>query len=128
MELEKKINQVAKRFGIKYAIIFGSFVEKRMHKESDIDLAIKLKKFEEKNAYEIIKSIVSTLDVENLDLVIINHAPFSLLYDIFTKGKLIYCENKDEFYRDAYKIIKLYDDWKTIALRFEKREIEKVMK
>ena len=123
----KKIEEVARKFGIRYVILFGSFAHKTSTEESDIDIAIKLKTKDKKEAVRILKELAILLP-DNIDIVLINFAPFSLLYEIYTKGKLIYCENKEEFYEDAFKVVKKYEDWKKIARVYEKREMMKVMK
>lgn len=116
---------LAEKHGIIYAILFGSTIEGRfITGESDIDLAIKVKKLNKKELF----SFLQDLDVDNLDVAIINFSPFSQNYELLTKGRVIFCKDEDELLEDRLKIIKLHDDWTSFSQAFEKREIEKVTK
>jgi len=41
----------------------------------------------------------------------VNFAPFSLLLDILSRGKVVYCRDEDELFEDKLRAIKMYDDW-----------------
>jgi predicted nucleotidyltransferase len=110
-ELSKKISSVAGKYGIVYAIVFGSAVEGRYVKgESDIDIAVKLEKIDKSGVYSFLKSFTSDLDLDNIDVVIVNFAPFSLLLDILGRGKVIFCRDENELFEDRLKTIKMCDD------------------
>ncbi len=126
--LECKIANLAERYRIVYAILFGSQVERRVVKgESDIDLAIKVKELDKNESYNFLKKIINEIGVDNLDITIVNFAPFSIVYDILTKGKVIFCSDHEELFEDRLKAIKLYDDWIHFSKVFEKREVRKVV-
>jgi len=126
-ELSKKISSVAGKYGIVYAIVFGSAVEGRYVKgESDIDIAVKLEKIDKSEVYSFLKSFTSDLDLNNVDVVIVNFAPFSLLLDILSRGKVIFCRDEDELFEDRLKAIKMYDDWLNFSRYFIDREEKKV--
>jgi predicted nucleotidyltransferase len=127
--LSEKVSTLAEKYGIVYAILFGSTVEGRFVKgESDIDLAIKVDKLDRKDLLGFLKGFLRDLGVDNLDVVVINFSPFSLNYEILTKGRVIFCRDEDELFEDRVKIIKLHDDWINFSKTFEEREIEKVTK
>ena len=42
--MQKKLTSIAKRYGLKLMILFGSAAENRQHKKSDIDIAVVLAK------------------------------------------------------------------------------------
>ncbi len=124
-KIVENLKRIANRYRIRYAVLFGSALKKK--KPKDIDIAVKLQDGVGKNeAIKTIKILVDKLESEKLDIVVINFAPFSLLYDIYTQGKLIYFRDKKEFYRDAFTVLKFYDDWKHMVRSFKKRELEKV--
>ena len=126
-ELSKKISTVAGKYGIVYAIVFGSAVEGRYVKgESDIDIAVKLEKIDKSEVYSFLKSFTSELDLDNVDVVIVNFAPFSLLLDIHSRGKVVYCRDEDELFEDKLRAIKMYDDWLNFSKYFIEREVKKV--
>lgn len=127
--LVERIKILAEKYRIIYAIVFGSLIEKRFIKrESDIDLAIKVANLKESEVYDFLKNFMRDLNINNLDIIIINFSPFSLKYDILTRGKIIFCRNEEELFEDELKIRKLYNDWIYFSKNFEEREIKKVMK
>jgi len=127
LELSKKISSVADKYGIVYAIVFGSAVEGRyIEGESDVDIAVKLEKIDKSGVYSFFKSFTSDLDLDNVDVVIVNFAPFSLVFDILSRGRVIFC--KDELFENRLKAIKMYDDWLNFSRYFIEREVKKVMR
>ena len=126
-ELSKKISSVADKYGIVYAIAFGSAVEGRYIKgESDVDIAVKLKKIDKSGVYSFLKRFASDLNLDNVDVVIVNFAPFSLVFDILSRGRVIFCKDEDELFEDRLKAIKMYDDWLNFSRYFIERKVEKV--
>jgi len=126
-ELSKKISSVAGKYGIVYAIAFGSAVEGRYVKgESDVDIAVKLEKIDKSEVYSFLKSFTGDLNLENVDVAIVNFAPFSLVFDILSRGKVIFCKDEDELFEDRLRAIKIYDDWLNFSRYFIEREVEKV--
>ena len=61
-----------------------------------------------------------------MDVVIVNFAPFSLLLDIHSRGKVVYCRDEDELFEDKLRAIKMYDDWLNFSKYFIEREVKKV--
>ena len=128
-KISEKVRALAEDYGIIYAILFGSTIKGRFIKgESDIDLAIKVNKLDKKELFSFLKSFLRDLNIDNLDVAVIHFSPFSLNYEILTKGRVIFCKDEDELFEDRLKIIKLHDDWLNFSKLFEKREVEKVMK
>jgi len=126
--LIEKIKMLTEKYRIIYAIVFCSLIEKRFIKgESDIDLAIKVANLKESETFDFLKSFMRDLNIDNLDIALLNFSPFSLKYDILTKGKVIFCKNEEELFEDKLKVKKLYDDWIYFSKIFEEREIKKVM-
>jgi predicted nucleotidyltransferase len=125
----KRVSAIAEKYGIVYAILFGSIVEGRFIKgESDIDLAVKVDRLDKSELFNFLKNFIRDMEMDNLDVVVINFAPFSLNYEILMRGKVIFCKDEDELFEDRLRIIKLYDDWLHFSKVFEERELRKVMK
>jgi predicted nucleotidyltransferase len=126
-ELSKKISSVAGKYGIVYAIVFGSAVEGRYVKgESDIDIAVKLEKIDKSEVYSFLKSFTSDLDLDNIDVVIVNFAPSASSSTFSVETKVIFCRDEDELFEDRLKAIKMYDDWLNFSKYFIDREEKKV--
>jgi len=128
-KISEKVSVLAEKYRIIYAVLFGSSVERRFIRgESDLDLAIKVDRLDRNKLFNFLRSFLRESEIDNLDIVIINFSPFSLNYEILTKGKVIFCRNEEELFEDKLKVIKLYDDWVNFSKAFEEREMEKVMK
>jgi predicted nucleotidyltransferase len=127
--ISERVSAIAEKYGIVYAILFGSIVEGRFIKgESDIDLAVKVDRLDKSELFNFLKNFIRDMEMDNLDVVVINFAPFSLNYEILMRGKVVFCKNEDELFEDKLRIIKLYDDWLHFSKVFEERELRKVMK
>ena len=128
-KVSERIRALAEKYGIVYAVLFGSIVEGRfIPGESDVDLAIKVDKLDRSQLFNFLKNLLRDLDVENLDVVLINFSSFSLSYEALMRGKVIFCRNEEELFEDRLKVMRLHDDWVHLSKEFEKREVEKVMK
>ncbi|MCR6669294.1 MAG: nucleotidyltransferase domain-containing protein [archaeon YNP-WB-040] len=127
--ISERVSAIAEKYGIVYAILFGSIVEGRFIKgESDIDLAVKVDRLDKSELFNFLKNFIRDMEMDNLDVVVINFAPFSLNYEILMRGKVIFCKDEDELFEDKLRIIKLYDDWLHFSKVFEERELRKLMK
>jgi predicted nucleotidyltransferase len=125
--IAERIRALAEKYGIVYAILYGSIIDGRfMKKESDIDLAIKLSRLGGEEARNLLKALLKDLGAENLDLVILNVSPFSLNFKALTRGRVIFCKDWEELYEDRLMVRKLYDDWIHISKVFQERELKKV--
>jgi predicted nucleotidyltransferase len=87
--ISEKVSAIAEKYGIVYAILFGSIVEGRFIKgESDIDLAVKVDRLDKSELFNFLKNFIRDMEMDNLDVVVINFAPFSLNYEILMRGRL----------------------------------------
>jgi len=75
---------------VREIILFGSFVEKRFHLFSDIDIAVKFKKdISEKEAFEFRRKIITNLP-DKLDIQVYNILPDKIKKEIDKNGRIIY--------------------------------------
>lgn len=47
---------------------------------------------------------------------------------MLTRGKLVFCKDRYEYYEDLISAVKWYDDWLHIRRYFEGRELRKVFR
>jgi len=128
-KISERVSAVAEKYGIVYAVLFGSIIEGRfIADESDVDLAIKVDRLDKSELFSFLNGFLRDLDIDNLDVVVVNFSPFSLNYEILTRGKIVFCRNEEELFEDRLKVIKLYDDWISLSKVFEKKEMEKVIR
>lgn len=130
------INRVASKLGglvedkyskhIVYVYLFGSIVEGRCTEESDIDVAIRFyDHVPRETQWRIIKEILSIVD-ENIDIVNLGNASPIIRMTVYSRGKLIYCNNRDILFLDQNKTLKLYDDFLHIARPYRRKMVEYV--
>lgn len=97
MKIREAVKKISRKFGIRYAILFGSYVTKSRWKESDIDIAVKLEKtpknFREnlKTSTEISGELGRMLGKE-VDVIVLNSASLGLRFEIFESGG--FCSTK----------------------------------
>jgi len=107
------------------AYIFGSQLKGKIGPLSDYDFAVFLSQkpsFQFK--YKLKNKLVSALNIEQIDLVILNDAPIELKYKVIATGKIIYQKNsvaKVEFEADT---LSRYFDYLPV-LRAQKKDILK---
>jgi len=129
VKISEKVGALAEKYRIVYAVLFGSTVEGRfVRDESDMDLAIKVNRLDRSELFSFLKGFLRDLGIDNLDVVLVNFSPFSLNYEILTRGKIVFCRSEEELFEDRLRVVKLHDDWINFSKAFEEREVEKVMK
>lgn len=120
MKLERKLKgitqKIAKKYGIEYAFLFGSYTGKYQLEDSDVDVAIKLKdkpkNFKEK--LSIIAQICSEIENEigkEVDLIIMNDTDLGLKFEIFRTGKVLFYEEYNELVENKSRTIAEYQDF-----------------
>ena len=119
MKLNKRVIDKLKEFNISLVYLFGSYVNKKINFQSDVDIAIlfyddsykkdKLKIYTE--LYKIFSDIFKNREV---DIVFLNYSPLTLKFEVVTSGKPIYFENIDAHYEFKERVIKEYVDFKPL--------------
>jgi predicted nucleotidyltransferase len=101
MEKEKinKIRGILKNYELQLLILFGSYESENFNENSDIDLAVKVKKESslKKNQDHVLYSISKIFDLRPVDLVLLNHADPLIKFKIASEGKLLYQNEKGLF-------------------------------
>ena len=72
-KFQKGGGAVAEKYGIVYAVLFGSIIEGRfIADESDVDLAIKVDRLDKSELFSFLNGFLRDLDIDNLDVVVVN--------------------------------------------------------
>ena len=100
MELERlseKLAQVAEKFGIRMALLFGSAVSGRMHDSSDLDVAVLLRSPDLSHGKfaELRHELQQMAPERELDLSLLNRADPLFLKKITESCKLLYGDERD---------------------------------
>ncbi len=108
---------------IAYVYLFGSVIEDRSTIESDIDVAVRFfNNVSQETRYQVFKELLSIID-ENIDLVDLSRASTVLRMEVYNRGKLVYCKDKDLLYMDQIYTLKAYDDYLHVSRRFREKMV-----
>ncbi len=134
LDLTKLKNILEKDRRIIYAYLFGSYAGGYAWKESDVDVAVRLKE-DIRDFAEYLKIKIKIEDMlkeigREVDVVIINSEFCSLgmKFEIISEGKLIFCRDKYVWEEDLCKIMALYHDFREYLKELEKVLIRKILK
>lgn len=98
MDILKEV--LEKDENILFAYLYGSYVHKLQHLESDIDVAVYLKHGDMdgylRKEKELTDNLITMLHTDKIDLQLINTAPFLLQYQIIKEGMLIFVRDLSE--------------------------------
>lgn len=83
-------------------VLFGSYARETQNSESDIDIAIKVKKtISKKDIFYLTQELEEMLGIDT-DLIDLDNIGDGFRYEILMNGKIIYCE--DTFKFENYKL------------------------
>lgn len=92
-EIEKSVEAIkfSKYFPfIEKIILFGSIRDNRLRLDSDIDIAVVLKKEKIKEAHNCRINLLGRVDADKVDIQIYNSLPLKLKKEIDEKGKILF--------------------------------------
>jgi predicted nucleotidyltransferase len=125
--MEEKINIIkeflTKKFECEAIVLFGSYARNTQNDNSDIDIAIKLKKESSKKEMFDARLELEELVRKDVDLIDLDNINDDFRYEILFNGKTIYC--KDELKFELYKLDR-YQDY--FDLNYSRQEIIKRIK
>lgn len=117
--LKKEFPPVAKQQGIELAVLFGSQASGKVHKKSDIDIAVLSKQsLSPADLAKLTIALSHTFKIARLELCDLKKATPLLLQQIALKSVLLYEEEKGLFARFRVYALKLFMEAKPLfALR-----------
>ncbi|MHA1247488.1 MAG: type VII toxin-antitoxin system MntA family adenylyltransferase antitoxin [Candidatus Thorarchaeota archaeon] len=89
-----------KRYGVRFAVLFGSLATGDAGPNSDVDIGVYLDKGRDIDLnveLEIGVLLERVLEREDVDLVVLNHANPALGFQAVNRGLLIFCVDEDEY-------------------------------
>ena len=102
---KQKIQEVAKKYGLKLILLFGSQVTGKIHKESDFDIAYLPKKnlsYDDKIDINFQFTLIFPQERYRVDTVNIKKVKPLLLYGIFRKCQVLYAQ--DDLIFPTYRV------------------------
>ena len=113
-EKRKKLEDFAKKWNIKYIILFGSRIRGKDTPLSDWDIAVRFgRRISGREYIYIIGELVEALDTDKVDLVVLDlDVPVELAYDILWNGEPIIVLDKNILIEDRLKVFRDLNDLK----------------
>lgn len=109
--LEKNINELVQKYGIKLLYVFGSYAKGSNNKNSDIDIAVLVDdNYKPMYKLNMIGDLTSIFKRDDIDLVILNGASPVLRHQVIKYGKIIYEESLEEKVIFEAKVLSVYMD------------------
>lgn len=100
--IENINNVIVGRYDVECTIVFGSYAKSTQTKESDIDIAIKIKGGISKEELHKLNIQLEEVLKKDVDLIDLDNANSVLKYEIIYSGTPIYI--KSQYYYDLYMI------------------------
>ncbi len=125
IKLEERLVQYAQEHQVGALYLFGSAAQGTLTSLSDIDIAVLLPDDIPAAEYfdrrlQMTLDLMQLLNTDKIDLVILNHAPPLLKYQVITTGKLLYSCNVSARRRFELRAITEYLDFKPVLeMQFE---------
>lgn len=125
LRLEEQLAQYAQEHKLAALYLFGSAAQGILTPVSDLDIAVLLPEDVSSEEYfdrqlQMTLDLMQLLHTDEIDLVILNHAPPLLKHQVVTKGKLLYCRDGSALKRFELRAFAEYLDFKPILdMQFE---------
>ena len=89
-KIKTKVRKIGEKYQLSLILVFGSFIKNKVHKGSDLDIAVLAKENLNFSEYSKLYSDFSEIsEGQNVDLILINHADRLFLKQILTNCKLL---------------------------------------
>jgi len=120
---QKRLKQVARKYGLDLVVAFGSQVSGRVHAASDVDVAVRFRPGRARPGslqLEVAGQLDSVFpETLQLDVSFLNDASSLLLFEVATRGKPIYELRPLLFWQFQSYAARRYDDDYKYRLRRE---------
>jgi predicted nucleotidyltransferase len=109
--LKNNLEVFSEKYDIQLIYIFGSYAKGKNNKNSDLDIAVLLKKdYNPLDKLSLIGDFIDTFKRDDIDLVILNTANPVLEHQVIKHGKLVYMKDEDIKITYEVRVLKEYMD------------------
>ncbi|MEK6843873.1 MAG: nucleotidyltransferase domain-containing protein [Nanoarchaeota archaeon] len=115
------INKIKKLKYVSCIFLFGSQINGKARKDSDIDIAILIKDASEKQILDVIG-----YSSPKIDISIFSKLPLIIQFRILKEGKIMFCRDERYLYDIKVDVFRKYLDYSYFINRFYKRVIKNV--
>ncbi len=122
--IPKLIREISNMPDVVAFYTFGSIIQGDLKPLSDLDFGLLLSlnlnhRMLGQRMIEAISICNDTLKTDEIDLIILNTAPRRFVYNIFSKGKLIYCRDQIQLIDFREHTLKCYLDFRPMREQFD---------
>ena len=125
MILDENFNNIIGRISdikkVKAIYIFGSQVNGRARKDSDVDIAVLTKGMSRNEELEIIG-----FGDDDLDISVFDNLPLVIQFRVLKEGKLLFCRDEKAVYDTRVRVFKQYLDFSYYLNNFYRRVLGNV--
>lgn len=104
---EKELLPIAKKFGVRLVVLFGSVARGKTHEESDIDVGVLMERVPTFNQRLKLWQALCELFQAEIDLAILNHPKPLFGFRVASEGKVLFESAAQE-----------WEKWKSYAVRY----------
>ena len=112
------IKRISKNRNVEAIILFGSQINGRARKDSDIDLAIITKKISRDKELDIIG-----LGDDTFNISIFHRLPLIIQFRVLKEGKIILLKNPLSLHKERTKVLRNYLDFAPFINKFYQRKL-----
>ena len=127
-EKQNLIAKTCQKFGVKILLVFGSQVEGRTHRESDLDLAFAGKKLSFEELAEFNLELQKVFQEDKVDTLNLFAANPLILKRVFDNHQIIYLEDRFLYHNLASYAVKSYIETKFLRENLKNRLEEKYVR
>jgi predicted nucleotidyltransferase len=122
-----QLEPLARRYGLRLIVLFGSQVTSRTHPESDVDVAVLARRPPAAEQRNRLWMEISDAFQAEVDLAVLNYGEPLLLYQVARTGKPLYEDERwtwAEFTNYAYRYYEDTRKFRDDLARYLKRELQ----
>ena len=121
MELDNLVKEIAKLKFVSAIFLFGSQVNGRARKDSDIDVCVLTKNASRKQELQ-----AQGFSNDKIDISIFSRLPLVIQFRVLKEGKLIFCKDEMYLHDTKYETFRRYLDYSYFIKNFYRRVIKNV--
>ncbi|MCI0550800.1 MAG: nucleotidyltransferase domain-containing protein [Anaerolineae bacterium] len=123
---QEKLSPIAKRFGLRFIVLFGSAARGKMHEESDIDVGVLTDRPMTFNKRLKLWYELSNLFHAEIDLAVLNHPNPLFGFEVARDSRLLYERDKNAWENWKSYVVRHYWDTAKFRQDLQKRLAERV--
>lgn len=121
-EIKERVAKIAEKYGLDLVVLFGSQATGKVHKESDIDLAVLSR--HSFNEYQMSAELENVFHRSDIEMVDLSSASPTLMYCVVSDGVLLYEKEAEAFFIWKMYALQVWRDTEWLRNLRDKKLIE----